>query len=105
MADYSDPKQGGDLSDMAATGTTVPGDAGKQNLIPSKPRPDQIADQPNPNDMGGSTLATAADNQGDISRVGLVLPSTPLHSPFTIFDAHGSSFRRAHKIPPPPPPS
>ena len=34
-----DPHQGGDLSDMAATGTTIPNDAGKMNIIPSVPRP------------------------------------------------------------------
>jgi len=68
MADYSDPKQGGDLSDMAATGTTVPNDAGVQNLIPSKPRSDQLADETDPNNLGADDLATAADNPGDIPR-------------------------------------
>ena len=29
----SDPHQGGRLEDMAATGTTVPGDAGKMNTV------------------------------------------------------------------------
>jgi hypothetical protein len=28
-----DPHQGGRLEDMAAEGTTIPGDAGKQNLV------------------------------------------------------------------------
>ena len=65
----SDPKQGGSLSDMAVDGTTIPGDAGVQNLIPSKPRPDQLADVSDPNYLGASDLATAADNPGDISRV------------------------------------
>ena len=65
----SDPKQGGSLSDMAPTGTSVPKDAGIQNIIPSKPRPDQVADQVDPNSLGASDLASAADNQGDISRV------------------------------------
>jgi len=41
MPDYTDPKQGGDLSDMAASGTTVPNDAGKMNTLPSVPRPDR----------------------------------------------------------------
>jgi len=39
-----DSHRGGDLSDMAASGTSVPNDAGKQNLIPSVPRPDQTAE-------------------------------------------------------------
>ena len=62
----SDPKQGGDLFDMAKDGTSIPGDAGKQNLIPSVPRPDQIATD---NETGAITEAGAADNATDISRV------------------------------------
>ncbi|KAA6411007.1 MAG: hypothetical protein FRX48_05318 [Lasallia pustulata] len=62
----SDPHpQGGDLSDMAAEGTTIPGDAGKMNLIPSVPRPDQIED---PNELGSAGLEGAADNATDIPR-------------------------------------
>ena len=34
MAPPSDPHEGGDLFDMAKDGTTMPNDAGKQNLIP-----------------------------------------------------------------------
>ncbi len=30
-----DPHQGGRLEDMAAEGTTIPGDAGKMNLVSS----------------------------------------------------------------------
>lgn len=67
--DFSDPKVGGDLNDMAVTGTKVPNDAGKMNTIPSKPRPDQIASDADPNYVGGVDLADAADNQGDIPRV------------------------------------
>ncbi|KAL5118128.1 hypothetical protein ACEQ8H_003963 [Pleosporales sp. CAS-2024a] len=55
-----DPHQGGRLEDMAAEGTTIPGDAGVQRLIPSVPRSDQVdvpADQ-----------AHAADNAFDIAR-------------------------------------
>ena len=66
MANYEDPKQGGDLSDMAVSGTSIPGDAGKMNIIPSVPRPDQISD---PNDLGSDSLAGAADNATDIPRV------------------------------------
>jgi hypothetical protein len=62
----TDPHQGGDLFDMAKDGTSIPNDAGKQNLIPSVPRPDQITDD---NDIGGSNLAGAADNPTDIARV------------------------------------
>lgn len=56
----SDPRQGGDLSDMAAAGTTMPNDAGKQNLIPSVPRPDQMAE----NKAFHNGFINAADQQG-----------------------------------------
>ncbi|KAF2121572.1 hypothetical protein BDV96DRAFT_564591 [Lophiotrema nucula] len=62
----SDPHQGGRLEDMAATGTSIPGDAGKQNLIPSVPRPDQI--DPSPEDFSHTNPAHAADNAFDIPR-------------------------------------
>ena len=66
----SDPKQGGDLFDMAKDGTTMPNDAGKMNLIPSVPRPDQMTDDNNfGNNLGADNLAGAADNPTDISRV------------------------------------
>ena len=65
----SGPNSGGDLFDMAKDGTTVPEDAAKPRLIPSKPRPDQIASDSDPNALGSSTLAGAADNAGDIPRV------------------------------------
>ena len=58
--------QGGSLADMAVEGTNVPDDAGTQRSIPSVPRPDQITD---PNDLGASDLAGAADNAQDMSRV------------------------------------
>ncbi|KAF2154887.1 hypothetical protein K461DRAFT_276045 [Myriangium duriaei CBS 260.36] len=58
-----DSHQGGDLYDMAKDGTSIPGDAGKQNLIPSKPRPDQIG-----SDDGATDLAGAATNAADIPR-------------------------------------
>jgi len=60
----SDPRQGGDLSDMAATGTTMPNDAGRHNLIPSVPRPDQAAGS----DLGAADTAGAADNASDMPR-------------------------------------
>ena len=36
-----DPHQEGDLSSMAPAGTTMPNDAGKMNVLPSVPRPDE----------------------------------------------------------------
>lgn len=61
----SNAHQGGDLSSMAATGTSIPNDAGVQNLIPSVPRPDQISSS---SDLGAADQATAADNQTDLPR-------------------------------------
>lgn len=69
MSAQSGPNSGGDLSDMAVQGTTVPDDAAKPRYIPSKPRPDQIATTDDPNHLGGTNLAEAADNAGDIPRV------------------------------------
>lgn len=67
----SDPNpQGGNLSDMAVKGTKVPNDAATQRTIPSVPRPGQITDPTNdPNNLGASDIAGAADNAQDISRV------------------------------------
>jgi hypothetical protein len=66
----TDPHQGGDLFDMAKDGTSIPNDAGKQNLIPSVPRPDQATDDNNfGNNLGADNLAAAADNATDIPRV------------------------------------
>ena len=80
----SDPHQGGDLFDMAKDGTSIPNDAGKMNIIPSVPRPDQINDSPN--DLGAAGLSSAADNPIDISRVrpsripkALLLPTHTLY--------------------------
>ena len=39
-----DASKGGNISDMAVSGTKVPDDAGKQNTIPSKPNPGQMAE-------------------------------------------------------------
>ena len=70
MASQDPNPNGGDLSDMAVEGTTVPEDAGTQRTIPAVPRPGQITDPTNdPNNLGASTLAGAADNAQDISRV------------------------------------
>lgn len=69
MSSQQGPNSGGDLFDMAKDGTTVPSSAAEPRTIPSKPRPDQIASASDPNQMGGTTLAEAADNQGDIPRV------------------------------------
>jgi hypothetical protein len=62
-----DAHQGGDLFDMAAKGTKIPNDAGKMNIIPSVPRPDQL-DEFNNTDLGDTDLAVAADNPIDIAR-------------------------------------
>lgn len=64
--------QGGNLSDMAVDGTTVPGDSAKPRTIPSVPRPDQINDS---NNYGAADLAGAADNANDISRVSVSYPN------------------------------
>jgi hypothetical protein len=66
MSAQSGRDSGGDLFDMAKDGTKVPEDAAKPRYITSVPRPDQIASS---DDLGGRTLAEAADNAGDIPRV------------------------------------
>ncbi|KAI1468259.1 uncharacterized protein F4812DRAFT_458693 [Daldinia caldariorum] len=53
-------QESGDLSQMAKDGTTVPGDAGKQNLLPSVPNPDQLRDTNG--GLGATELHSAADN-------------------------------------------
>jgi hypothetical protein len=60
----TDSHQGGDLFDMAAKGTSIPGDAGVMNIIPSKPRPGEGQ----PTNAAESTLAAAAENPRDIPR-------------------------------------
>ncbi|KAI0405826.1 hypothetical protein F4802DRAFT_614024 [Xylaria palmicola] len=52
-----DAHQGGDLNEMAKDGTKIPGDAGRMNTIPSKANPQQAS-----NDLGNTSLNTAADN-------------------------------------------
>ena len=70
MAPQDPNPQGGDLSDMAVEGTSIPQDSGTQRIIPSVPRPGQMTDPTNdPNNLGASDLAGAADNAQDISRV------------------------------------
>lgn len=62
--------QGGDLSDMAATGTSVSGDAAKPNYIPSKAKPGQgLSSGDDANHLGAPDLAGAADNMNDMPRV------------------------------------
>ncbi|CAD0097546.1 unnamed protein product [Aureobasidium mustum] len=63
----SDPHQGGDLSSMAATGTTMPNDAGNYNILPSVPNPEQ-ADQSTTGGLGSASLATAATNATDMPK-------------------------------------
>ncbi|KAF4445834.1 hypothetical protein F53441_10479 [Fusarium austroafricanum] len=57
----SDPKQGGDLFQMAKDGTSIPGDAGKQNIVSSVPNPHQ-RDGEAAGGLGSTTLHGAADN-------------------------------------------
>ncbi|KAF4455354.1 hypothetical protein FALBO_15640 [Fusarium albosuccineum] len=57
----ADPKQGGDLFQMAKDGTKIPGDAGKQNTIKSVPNPHQKEGEV-AGGMGSTTLHGAADN-------------------------------------------
>ena len=71
--------QGGDLSDMAATGTSVPDDSAKPRIIPSVARPDQVTEPASdPNDLGASDLASAADNASDMPRVSLRFGLRPM---------------------------
>jgi hypothetical protein len=70
MSSEPDPHIGGSLSDLAVKGTTVPNDAGRPNLIPSVPRPDQTpSTSEDPNDLGDHDLAVVADTPTDIPRV------------------------------------
>ena len=66
----TDSHQGGSLSDMAPTGTTIPNDAGIQNKIPSVPRPDQRAENPQFTNegLGEPSGAFAADNAASMPR-------------------------------------
>jgi hypothetical protein len=67
---YDDPHRGGSLEDMAPTGTRMPNDAGLQNTIPSKARPDQQEEDPrfSYDGIAQPTLAAAADNAFDMPR-------------------------------------
>ena len=69
MSSQEGRDSGGDLFDMAKDGTKVPGSIAEPRTIPSKPRPDQVVNPDDPNQIGGTNLAEAADNQGDIPRV------------------------------------
>ena len=71
MSDQKDAfPEGGDLSDMAATGTSVPEHSAKPRTIPSVAKPGQATDAGSvPNDVGATDLAAAADNASDMPRV------------------------------------
>jgi len=58
-----DPHEGGDLSSMAATGTTIPNDAGKHDLLPSVPHPTEQAENP----AFHQNLLASADQQGAVA--------------------------------------
>jgi len=62
MSSNQDPHVGGDLSDMAAEGTTMPNDAGSYNLLPSVPNPDQKAE----NAAFHNQFINSADPQGAV---------------------------------------
>lgn len=70
VSQEQDPHQGGSLSEMAQTGTSIPNDAGKMRTIPSVPRPDQRAEHFDFDNEGVAepTTAAAADNAVDIPR-------------------------------------
>ncbi|KAI4240557.1 MAG: hypothetical protein L6R40_005045 [Gallowayella cf. fulva] len=70
MSTSQDPHpEGGSLSSMAATGTTVPDSSATPRTIPSKPRPDQTTTSSNdPSDLGSTSLAGVADNASDMPR-------------------------------------
>lgn len=65
-----DSHRGGTLSEMAPTGTTMPNDAGLQNTIPSKARPDQQSEDHRfgYDGVAQPSVAMAADNATDIPR-------------------------------------
>lgn len=65
-----DPHRGGSLEEMAASGTSIPNDAGKMNTIPSVPRPDQMPDneQFDYEGQGQPSRAFAADNDASMPR-------------------------------------
>ncbi|PLB54782.1 hypothetical protein P170DRAFT_483505 [Aspergillus steynii IBT 23096] len=95
----ADPHQGGSLSDMAATGTSIPNDAGIQRTIPSVPRPDQISESNQFNNQGLAepTTAFAADNDasmprgpGDLGHTGEVLTGTGNSLPASGEDKRGN---------------
>ncbi|KAI3324680.1 hypothetical protein HD806DRAFT_52707 [Xylariaceae sp. AK1471] len=79
-----DAHRGGDLSEMAKDGTKVPGDAGRMNIIPSKADPN-----PADNDLGHTSLNTAADNpvgsgpydDDAVTATGHPMPSTAFSKP------------------------
>jgi len=99
MSADSGRNSGGDLFDMAQDGTKVPDDAATPRYIPSKPRPDQIASASDPNYIGGTNLAEAATNQGDIPR------TTKDDIPSEILTGTGDSLpsqvgsKRLHQVP------
>lgn len=67
-----DAKQGGNISDMAVSGTKVPDDAGKPDTIPSKPNPHQQAESQEyqKGRIGAGDISGAADNARDMQSSG-----------------------------------
>ncbi|THY09743.1 hypothetical protein D6D01_09452 [Aureobasidium pullulans] len=60
----TDPHQGGNLSDMAVNGTSIPNDAGAYETLPSVPNPEQA----DINNRTATNLAGAADNATDMPK-------------------------------------
>ncbi|KAL8626507.1 hypothetical protein Q9189_007790 [Teloschistes chrysophthalmus] len=81
MSSQDPNPSGGSLSDMAVSGTTVPSSSAIPNTIPSVPQPDQQTySKDDPNDLGSTDLAGAADNVSDMPRV-RPFPTSPPFPP------------------------
>ena len=70
MTPKQDPHTGGSLSEMAAEGTSIPNDAGRQRTVPYVPRPDQLEENSQFHNQGIAepNKASAADNATDVAR-------------------------------------
>lgn len=59
----SDPHTGGSLESMAATGTTIPADAGRQNIVPSDPNDNSTSAATNATDLPRGPLDSGATGE------------------------------------------
>ncbi|KAI0473988.1 hypothetical protein GGR56DRAFT_649904 [Xylariaceae sp. FL0804] len=86
-----DAHVGGDLNDMAKSGTSIPGDAGKMNTVPSVPSPHQ-KDASAAGGLGATTLNTAAENPTDEGELDSEAISATGHSvPKAAFEKYSES--------------